>query len=63
MAQILCPAFINNDLVTTLHSMEEEVQKRKGILCFDSFQRLHKLKLNCGFQKFPSFQTAMEFEL
>jgi hypothetical protein len=29
MEQILCPTFINNDLVATLHSMKEEVQ-RKG---------------------------------
>ncbi len=57
MEQTLCFAFINNDLVITLHSMEE-----KGIPCFDSFQRLHWMKLKCGFQIFPSFQIAMEFE-
>jgi hypothetical protein len=57
MEQILCLAFINNDLVTTLHPMEEE-----GIPCFNSFQRSHQMKLNFGFQNFPSFQTTMEFE-
>jgi hypothetical protein len=34
----------------------------KGIPCFNSFQRLHQLKLNCGFQIFPSFQIAIKFE-
>jgi len=57
MEQILCHAFINSDLVTTFHSIEE-----KGIPCSDSFQRLHKMKLGFGFQKFPSFQITMEFE-
>jgi hypothetical protein len=28
MEQILCPAFINNDLVITLHSAKEEVQQK-----------------------------------
>jgi hypothetical protein len=55
--QILCHAFLNNDFFTTLHSMEKE-----EIPCFDMFQRLHKLKLNFGLQKIPSFQTDMEFE-
>jgi len=57
MEQILCHAFINNDLVTTLHSIEE-----KGIPCSDSFQRLHQMKLGFSLQKFPSFQITMEFE-
>jgi hypothetical protein len=36
--------------------------ERKGIPCSNSFQRLHQMKLNYGFQNFPSFQTTMEFE-
>jgi len=36
MEQILCFAFINNDLVTTLHPMEEE-----SIPYSNSFQRSH----------------------
>jgi hypothetical protein len=57
MEQILCHAFINNDLVTTLQSMEE-----KNVPCFDLFHRLHQMKQNFGLQNIPSFQTTMEFE-
>jgi hypothetical protein len=39
------------------HSTEE-----KGIPYFDSFERWRQMKLSCGFQIFPTFQTAMEFE-
>jgi hypothetical protein len=34
----------------------------KGIPCSNLLQRLHRMKLNCGLQIFPSSQTAMEFE-